>query len=1196
MSAVVKPLGNALRLQLQGDPPAGQLANLTPNPHGELGGWGYLTPVAHTIMEGYPNSSGVRSLRYDPFIDDVVDVRPQWFTTDDVPIVPGVYVAASWRIPAAGYFYRARFEFLNAEHVLLTASAQSAYFGGPGVTGTFQLAPVTTAIVDAAFVRLRIDVYNDAAGANPVQGRYLFLDDVMIAQAATAAGLADMTFREPIAWVDVLGTTHDITVTREGMNVGSLTAHIVDSTLDPSQSSIVRPGRAVQLLARDDDGDVWRPLFTGTTAHAVCQYMPDRVDEAKRCDIELSAIDNVQKLANQKRGEGVATVVELPYVLEGCGVPWNVNGSGSGVPVATVVSTSDTATALDQVAVTRDSQLGLAWVNRMGVLYAIDRAHVPVDPLVLLDEAAYVDIGISFDSQTLVNEVTVHLLVFDGEETTEVAHGPYRDEASIATWGVASADYTVQGMADDEPTIAAYAQQILTANSTPVVRLNGMQLHVDVTNDWSSVASPFAWLDLYDVVAVTCERAGMADDPAQVVAVSHDISGPDSKWQMTLAFNAPTGSSSSARAATAATEWPVALPTIGPGPTAAPGGGGGTTFIPGAGLGMTGDDLHVNVDGASIEISADAVRLKDGGVTGPKLAPNSVTTGNVVDGSLTAADLAPGTIPSVPSSLPPSGPAGGDLTGSYPNPTIGAGKVTSSHIADGTIVAADLSSALASSIANAAVDSLVVHKAGAETITGTKTLDVPLVQSFQGTAPPVPPAGKATGPYFGADGLPYFETPSGVVVPFNIGDVQTALHANPSFELVTGSLPTSWDTFWQNGATVTTETVDVLFGTRSLTVGLAAAVGSNQLLMSSVFAVAPGDLVDVSAWARAVSGAPQLILGIMSAASGTPAPFDGVSTNQQTEAVALTSTFTKYGKSFTVPAGHTVCRITIRVGKAAGDATAPTARLDYTGSSRTGASQAVLPGNSWPKEAVRCVDTSTASVDLGVPNVVDGVSLAVGDRVLKATPSGPATNGIYTVITVGTGTNGVWQRASDALTSAQLAGAEVAVAAGTLYGGTRWGTSFKATDVVGTTSQLWSQVGLAAEWITALLTSGFTVPTTVATVPFTTKAAGGGGISVNGSGQVVVARAGIYHVATQLEYVNSGTGYVNYYLRHWRSGVQQSERQTVESGNGWRSASMVSDYDCVAGDIVEVLANAQAAGVTLEAVGQRAQLVAHRIF
>lgn len=57
-----------------------------------------------------------------------------------------------------------------------------------------------------------------------------------------------------------------------------------------------------------------------------------------------------------------------------------------------------------------------------------------------------------------------------------------------------------------------------------------------------------------------------------------------------------------------------------------------------------------------------------------------------------------------------------------------------------------------------------------------------------------------------------------------------------------------------------------------------------------------------------------------------------------------------------------------------------------------------------------------ADLAAGAPDTVDGVSLAVQDRVLVKDQTTQSQNGIYRVLTVGTGANGVWERVEDFFT------------------------------------------------------------------------------------------------------------------------------------------------------------------------------------
>lgn len=369
--------------------------NLLRNTRGVLGGWGWLSPKPNTTIDGFgPGAVGGWPDGVFKFTTGSITAAAAMnFYSESYPVQPGQYVASRVNgscITAATF--TTQVEFLAADNsTVVGASAATAPVAfGVRTTGSV-VVPAA-----AAFARLRIDVQRAATGT-----RDLFFSDAMLLRAATSADATTGigTFRDTVdTWVNVIAPTCSIDIDRAELDAGTLTARVLDATIDPAVAATIRPGRQVRVTVANVLS--WEPLFTGTILDADVKYdlaLAARGDN-RHAQITLTAVDNVATLARRRMPLCVAEIPHLRAVLEGSGVPWNVNGSRQQLgDIVPVVSLNENATVLDQVVTTRDSKAGYAWVDRRGVLNVADKATAD---LVFFGKTNLIPANPSFESGT----------------------------------------------------------------------------------------------------------------------------------------------------------------------------------------------------------------------------------------------------------------------------------------------------------------------------------------------------------------------------------------------------------------------------------------------------------------------------------------------------------------------------------------------------------------------------------------------------------------------------------------------------------------------------------------------------------------------------------------------------------------------------------------------------------------------------
>lgn len=517
---------SVLKLQVDGtgDNPAVAIANLIQNSSGAsngqfAGGYGWLTPLTGTM-----GVAAGPQLSYKG-----VAGTPNHFTSESYPVTAGTYISANWQATTVAMYYRQCFELLDSAGTVVATSAQTAYINTADTSGSHSSA-VFSIPAGVVAARMRFDLYSTNVGGNPTAttgSMYIGLANVKMLTRPTSTPVVWSLVSDPFTqYYSILGPSTELTVDRQAMNLGTLEATILDATLDPAISTALHAGKKVRLLRASDN----KVIFYGTATELDVTYDPKRPD-AKSCRIQLTAVDNFSTLGNTSRPNGVATIDGLRDVLEGCRVPWKINGSRDQITPPLYVAFNDGATALDQVIITRDSVSGYAFVDREGSLVAFDAAHAPAS-LGNIDENLYSDIQIGLGPW--INQVTVVWLRYNPNtgETEEVTYGPYVDQGSVDRWGASAATFRVQGTDETTFDIPGFAADVLAANKDRKT----VATQVSIALSTTTLVNAYATIDQYDRYHIK-NTAKALDQDSYLTRVRHQIT-PD-KWLVILGTDDP---------------------------------------------------------------------------------------------------------------------------------------------------------------------------------------------------------------------------------------------------------------------------------------------------------------------------------------------------------------------------------------------------------------------------------------------------------------------------------------------------------------------------------------------------------------------------------------------------------------------------------------------------------------------------------
>lgn len=371
-----------VRLEVEADPPAGVLVNRLSNPSGELGGSGWITPntgdTVNPVLAYTPTA--LRAIRGK-------HTSPLRVVSVSTPIAPGQHVGGSWLTDQLKGALRARLRFYDAAGAVLTDSAWSAWTTTGSATTRRSVGPAQ-APASAASVALDLALYKNTSATIPAKGAYFWLREAMLAIGATAAEVTNPTYSAAEFWTDVTPHVSLIETERTVLDLGTLTATVHSSALDPATSPALRSGRRCRLSAAQAYDGSGNPtdfdvIFRGKLGRPVTVYDPDLLarNHPRAARITITATDAHAALASRKTKRASLDYPELPAILELAGVPWSIEGNPNQATLTTTrcYDASSPIPVLEHVQRIRNGYYSTnsvdyvaMWIDRAGLLQVWD--------------------------------------------------------------------------------------------------------------------------------------------------------------------------------------------------------------------------------------------------------------------------------------------------------------------------------------------------------------------------------------------------------------------------------------------------------------------------------------------------------------------------------------------------------------------------------------------------------------------------------------------------------------------------------------------------------------------------------------------------------------------------------------------------------------------------------------------------------